>query len=118
MKHRKNNPNHRNEPGNTKRTPRRYACGTPTEYCTGTKASVQSSGILAMKTHGSPQECYQCEMRYWRLQGYSYIGGRMMQKENEPVVVLPRRMKAKRLKPGKEGRAMPDEIGNCGGLIR
>lgn len=116
----KNQPskNHRSEKGNSSPVAHRYLCGVPKAHCTGS-AVEQSGGLGDMKSHSSPQEVYLCELRYWRSQGYEYIGGRMMRKEGEPIQVLPRKMRAgKRLKPGKAGRSMPENKDNCGGLVR
>jgi hypothetical protein len=64
---------------------RKFLCGVPKKYCCGSFTTVDKHSI---KTHGTPQESFNCHKRYLLATGYKQIGSREFLKPGEPIRVL------------------------------
>ena len=90
----------------------KFACGTPAEYCCGSIGQVAGSLSKNPRTHGSPEQSFNCYRNYLLKTGYVQIGPREFTKgPNDPVVFLTKKSKfGARLRGGKGERFMPEKM--------
>lgn len=98
----------------------RVLCGTPKEHCFGSKL-ITDQAIGSGKCHRTHDEAFKCYANYLvNVLGYKRLSAREFQLNDEPVLVLTKKMRyGAHLRWGKErGRFMPSgRSGNRGVVI-
>ena len=81
----------------------RWMCGVPEAHCNGAMTKVNARLRGACKTHGSPEQAFECRAKYLvNVEGYEKIGAREFRREGEPVLVLTKKSRyGARLRTGK-----------------
>lgn len=95
----------------------KYACGTPYQHCGGGIGQVSHALIGKVKLHSSPQQAFNCHVKYLISQGYEKVGAREYKApDGSGIRVLTRKSRfGSPMRPGKAGRNMPPSP--KGGLI-
>lgn len=92
-----------NKQGAPKQGRYKFVCGTPREFCGGSNTNCNHGLGNSIKTHGSPEDAFNCYKRYLLKTGYTVNDARSFTSPEGPVLILTKKSKfGAKLRNGKE----------------